>query len=300
MLGHDGGPCDEHRAEKQRARRPAAGTASRCRTTPPSTAISPICAERARTVTRAAKPTPSASGESAMAGRHGRRQRRRSADSHDRQRQRSAMPASPIGRAPMPPRVRRWRQFGQPCLRWRARRRGWGPTENGRLTHATRSSQLTICLVLTALNLLARTGSGQPGAIRGPGMILKSGVATSVGSLPHHDPVAAVELELARHPDLPASPWLPRRSLRERLISRAAVGVAGLGVDDDGSLIVDIAALDPDAPPRPCLPARRFWGSPQLPRCSRRSRGPHQAADHRTGVAFAGAYRRRCRRLDIA
>ena len=91
-------------------------------------------------------------------------------------------------------------------------------------------------------------------------MILKSGVATSVGSLPHHDPVAAVELELARHPDLPASPWLPRRSLRERLISRAAVGVAGLGVDDAGSLIVDIVALDPDAPLDPAFPPDAFGG----------------------------------------
>lgn len=74
------------------------------------------------------------------------------------------------------------------------------------------------------------------------------GLATSIGSLPHTDPVAAATFSLEQHPRLPAAPSLPNRSGTERMIAQAAWGIAGVTVLDDGSLEVDDAAIDPAAP----------------------------------------------------
>jgi hypothetical protein len=69
--------------------------------------------------------------------------------------------------------------------------------------------------------------------------VLATGMATSIGSLPHTDPDAAAAVVLARHPELPAAPQLPARSAREGMIAQAAQGIPGVTVLDDGTLRVD-------------------------------------------------------------
>src|SRR5215471_14766825 len=77
---------------------------------------------------------------------------------------------------------------------------------------------------------------------------LPVGLATSIGSLPHFDPGEAVDFILHSQPHFPAAPTLPARSRREGMIAQAAWGVAGIEVARDGSLIIDDAQLDPEAP----------------------------------------------------
>jgi methionine synthase II (cobalamin-independent) len=80
-------------------------------------------------------------------------------------------------------------------------------------------------------------------------VLLPIGLATAIGSLPHHDVRAAVACALERNPRLPAAPSLPERSPVEGMIAQAAWGIAGVTVLPDGSLLVDEAAVRPDAPP---------------------------------------------------
>jgi hypothetical protein len=80
---------------------------------------------------------------------------------------------------------------------------------------------------------------------------LSSGLATSVGSLPHLDPRAAAELVLARHPSLPAAPELPRRAREEGLVPRSVRALPEVHLDADGGISVDTASHD--APIRPVL-----------------------------------------------
>jgi hypothetical protein len=77
---------------------------------------------------------------------------------------------------------------------------------------------------------------------------LPVGLSTSIGSLPHCDPSEAVDFVLRHHHRLPAAPSLPARSRREGMIAQAAHGVTGVTVLDDGSLAIDHAVLDPEAP----------------------------------------------------
>lgn len=77
---------------------------------------------------------------------------------------------------------------------------------------------------------------------------LPLGLATSIGSVPHVDPGDAVDFELRHHGRMPAAPSLPARSRREGMIAQAAHGVAGVDVQDDGSLVINDADLDPEAP----------------------------------------------------
>lgn len=79
-------------------------------------------------------------------------------------------------------------------------------------------------------------------------LALPAGLATSIGSLPHCDPGEAVDFVLRHTPGLPAAPSLPAYSKRERMIAQAAVGVSGITVQDDGSLLVDESAIDVDRP----------------------------------------------------
>lgn len=84
-------------------------------------------------------------------------------------------------------------------------------------------------------------------------LALKAGMVTSVGSLPHHDADEAAEFVLRRHPLVPSAPQLPHRSPLEGMIAQAARGIPGVSVAPDGSLTVDTAVLDPEAPTEPCL-----------------------------------------------
>ena len=85
---------------------------------------------------------------------------------------------------------------------------------------------------------------------------LMPGTATSIGSLPHLDAYEAAAFVLARHPELPAAPQLPRRSSRAGMLAEAALGIPGVEVDGDGGLVVDAGRLEgarvdglPDRPP---------------------------------------------------
>ena len=77
---------------------------------------------------------------------------------------------------------------------------------------------------------------------------LTVGLTTSIGTLPHDDPAAAVEFVLRRHPRLPANPQLPNRSLLERRLPQAAWGIDGVSVQPDGSVTIDHRAVDIEAP----------------------------------------------------
>lgn len=73
------------------------------------------------------------------------------------------------------------------------------------------------------------------------------GWATSIGALPHDDPVAATELVLRTQPDLPSTPNLPRRSPLEGMLQQAMWGIRGVTVDVDGEIQVDPTLVDPEA-----------------------------------------------------
>lgn len=91
------------------------------------------------------------------------------------------------------------------------------------------------------------------------------GVDTSIGSLPHVDVDAAIDLVLTRQSRLPAAPSLPQRTPLEGMIAQAAWGVPGVDVAPDGSLDLRLDDLDPSAPlagpplgGEPFLTLRRF------------------------------------------
>ena len=80
------------------------------------------------------------------------------------------------------------------------------------------------------------------------GLVLPLGLDTAIGSLPHTDLDAAVAFALGQQRRLPAAPSLPGRDPREGMLAQAAWGLVGVQVGADGTLDVDPAALDPDAP----------------------------------------------------
>ncbi len=90
-------------------------------------------------------------------------------------------------------------------------------------------------------------GTAQPG-------VLRAGVTTGVGSLPHRDPAAAAALSLELTPDLPFAPQLPRRTPWEGLIAQWAGALPEVEVCPDGSLRLDgsvrpgdpVARFDPE------------------------------------------------------
>ncbi len=101
----------------------------------------------------------------------------------------------------------------------------------------------------------------QPGVEGGARAVaLPVGLSTGIGSLPHCDPTDAVEFVLRTSPRLPFAPSLPARSRREGMIAQAASGVAGITVTDEGSLVIDEAALDPEAPVDPSFGSEAFVG----------------------------------------
>jgi len=74
------------------------------------------------------------------------------------------------------------------------------------------------------------------------------GTPTSIGSLPHRDQQAAIAFAIERNPELPAAPSLPNLDRRESMIPQALWGLAGADVATDGTVAVDPAAVDPEAP----------------------------------------------------
>src|SRR5215207_1525638 len=72
--------------------------------------------------------------------------------------------------------------------------------------------------------------------VRAP--ILVPGVATGVGSLPHHDPATAAELVLRCLPELPAAPQLPGRDPREGMLAQWLGALPEVEVASDGSVVL--------------------------------------------------------------
>jgi hypothetical protein len=68
---------------------------------------------------------------------------------------------------------------------------------------------------------------------------LAPGLATGIGSLPHHDAQAATALTLRMHPRLPAVPQLPELDPAEGLIAQWAGALPEVTVARDGSITVD-------------------------------------------------------------
>jgi hypothetical protein len=89
-------------------------------------------------------------------------------------------------------------------------------------------------------------------------VLLPIGLSSSVGSLPHEEVAAGVHFALDHQPRLPAAPSLPRRAPVEGMVPQAAWGIAGVLVLPDGSLLVDEAAVDPEAPLGPVLDDEPF------------------------------------------
>src|SRR3954466_14296834 len=79
-----------------------------------------------------------------------------------------------------------------------------------------------------------------------PDNVFVPGMATAIGSLPHHDAGAAAALVLRCLPELPAAPQLPMRTPLEGFVAQWIRAGDGAHVDDDGSLSVD-ASLDANA-----------------------------------------------------
>ena len=71
-------------------------------------------------------------------------------------------------------------------------------------------------------------------------------MATGVGSLPHVDAAAAVDLVLKRHGELPAAPQLPNRSPAEFMLAQAVEGIRGVEATA-GGVRFDPALVDPEA-----------------------------------------------------
>src|SRR4051812_25325466 len=82
------------------------------------------------------------------------------------------------------------------------------------------------------------------------GGAIGAGMATAIGSLPHHDAHAAAALTLRCLPELPAAPQLPLRTRREGVVAQWAGAVPGVVVHDTGELEL-VAAIDVHAPLQP-------------------------------------------------
>lgn len=72
------------------------------------------------------------------------------------------------------------------------------------------------------------------------------GATAGIGSLPHVDPVEAAAFGIAEF-GIATVPTLPHRSVGEMMLGQALVGVPGIGVDVDGAIIVESAAVKPFA-----------------------------------------------------
>ena len=70
------------------------------------------------------------------------------------------------------------------------------------------------------------------------------GATAGVGSLPHLDPAAAAAFAIGEF-DVATIPTMPRRSSEESMLGQALVGVQGVSVAHDGSVVVDPRSVRP-------------------------------------------------------
>ena len=127
-------------------------------------------------------------------------------------------------------------------------------------------------------------------------------LATGIGSLPHDDPRAAVDLVLRYHPRFPAAPQLPARSPLEGIIAQWARALPEVNVAPDGTITVDGTA---SAPPEPAFDHDAHRGLLEFvdvtaameqppPRVKVQIAGPLTLgiALHRAGMPVGSAFRR--------
>src|SRR6202051_1041075 len=69
-----------------------------------------------------------------------------------------------------------------------------------------------------------------------PTPLLSAGLATGIGSLPHHDPTAAAASVLRWLPELPAAPQLPARTPLEGMIAQWARALPEVVLASDGTI----------------------------------------------------------------
>ncbi|HUS43025.1 MAG TPA: hypothetical protein VMY16_10180 [Ilumatobacteraceae bacterium] len=72
------------------------------------------------------------------------------------------------------------------------------------------------------------------------------GATAGAGSLPHLDPAAAAAFSIGEF-DIATIPTTPRRSNHELMLAQAVVGVRGVNLAPDGSIIVDPTKVKPHA-----------------------------------------------------
>src|SRR5947209_14339187 len=90
--------------------------------------------------------------------------------------------------------------------------------------------------------------------------VLRSGAVTSIGSLPHRDADTAAAFVVRHHAALPAAPQLPRRSRFEGMVVQAARGIAGVHLDSQANLSIDVDALDVNATVQPTFDSSSHAG----------------------------------------
>ena len=83
-----------------------------------------------------------------------------------------------------------------------------------------------------------------------PDTVFVPGMATAIGSLPHHDAGAAAALVLRCLPELPAAPQLPMRTPLEGFVAQWARAIDGVDVARRRHALGRAPTLDPRAPDR--------------------------------------------------
>lgn len=91
------------------------------------------------------------------------------------------------------------------------------------------------------------SGSGPSDAPAPLASIVPAGATIGHGSLPFRQVGQAVDFAFEAY-DVPTAPTLPRRSPAETGIAQALTGMPGVMLGQYGSLAIDLASLDPDAP----------------------------------------------------
>lgn len=77
--------------------------------------------------------------------------------------------------------------------------------------------------------------------------LMNGGTVTGIGSLPHRNVNSGVDAAFAGA-DVPFIPTFPRLNPSEGMIAQAVMGMAGISVGQYGSLLVDPARIDAEAP----------------------------------------------------
>src|SRR5436190_24293461 len=78
-----------------------------------------------------------------------------------------------------------------------------------------------------------------------PPILLSAGLATGIGSLPHHDPTAAAASVMRWLPRFPAAPQLPSRTPLEGMIAQSVRALPEVTLGEDGLIArIDLSAIE--------------------------------------------------------